>query len=323
MTDGTITAGVIGVGSMGQHHVRVYNELGGVELVGIADEDPNRAAEVAADYGCEALSVETLLDRCALVSIAVPTRFHYDVAKTAIERGVGVLIEKPFVRDLRKGRTLVDLANAKGVPLQVGHVERFNPAVAALRDILPDLDVIAVDVQRLGPPVDRDSNDSVIFDLMIHDIDILLSSIESDIRQISAMSACDGDHVTAQMEFANGVVGDLTASRVTQEKVRSLAVTAAECRVNVDYESQSVHIHRHSLPEYYESDGDLRYRHESIIERPTIENGEPLRAELEAFVEVARTGATPVVSGKDALKAIKIARRVERKATTTDHVPKV
>ncbi|AQL44928.1 hypothetical protein BV210_18840 (plasmid) [Halorientalis sp. IM1011] len=130
--------------------------------------------------------------------------------------------------------------------------------------------MIAVDVQRLGPPVDRDSKDGVVLDLMIHDIDVVLSTIGSTVERVSAMGTRDRNHVTAQLELADGVVADLTASRVTQEKVRRLAITAEECRVNVDYEAQSVQIHRHSVPEYYESDGDLRYRHESIIERPTI-----------------------------------------------------
>jgi predicted dehydrogenase len=129
------------------------------------------------------------------------------------------------------------------------------------------------------------------------------------------MGARDRNHVTAQLELDDDVVVDLTASRVTQEKVRRLAITARECRVNVDYESQSVQIHRHSVPEYYESDGDLRYRHESIIERPTIENGEPLRAELEAFVDAATSGSRPPVTGEDALAALDVARRIDEHAT--------
>ncbi|WP_336003455.1 Gfo/Idh/MocA family oxidoreductase [Halorientalis halophila] len=311
----TPTAGVVGVGSMGQHHARVYDELPNVSLAGVADADEDRAAAVAGKYGTEVLSQSELLDRCDAVSVAVPTRYHYGVATEAIDRGVDVLIEKPFVSDLARGRELVDMAREQDVALQVGHVERFNPAVRALTDILPDLDVIAVDVQRLGPPVDRDSKDGVVLDLMIHDIDIVLSMLGEDVNQVSAMSARDRDHVTAQLEFDDGVVADLTASRVTQEKVRRLAVTARECRVNVDYESQGVQIHRHSVPEYYESDGDLRYRHESIIERPTIENGEPLRAELEAFVDAATTGSRPPVSGEDALAALDVARRIEDCAT--------
>jgi predicted dehydrogenase len=307
--------GVVGVGSMGQHHARVYNELPAVDLAGVADADEEQAATVATKYGTRATSQDDLLERCDAVSIAVPTRYHYGVAAEAIERGVDVLIEKPFVSDLARGRELVEMARDQDVALQVGHVERFNPAVRALADIVPDLDVIAVDVQRLGPPVDRDSKDGVVLDLMIHDIDVVLSTMGASVSDVTAMGARDRNHVTAQLELDDDVVVDLTASRVTQEKVRRLAITARECRVNVDYESQSVQIHRHSVPEYYESDGDLRYRHESIIERPTIENGEPLRAELEAFVDAATSGSRPPVTGEDALAALDVARRIDEHAT--------
>jgi predicted dehydrogenase len=307
--------GVVGVGSMGQHHARVYNELPAVDLAGVADADEEQAATVATKYGTKATSQDDLLERCDAVSIAVPTRYHYGVAAEAIERGVDVLIEKPFVSDLARGRELVEMARDRDVALQVGHVERFNPAVQALADIVPDLDVIAVDVQRLGPPVDRDSKDGVVLDLMIHDIDVVLSTMGASVSDVTAMGARDRNHVTAQLELDDDVVVDLTASRVTQEKVRRLAITARECRVNVDYESQSVQIHRHSVPEYYESDGDLRYRHESIIERPTIENGEPLRAELEAFVDAATSGSRPPVTGEDALAALDVARRIDEHAT--------
>ncbi|AQL44917.1 oxidoreductase (plasmid) [Halorientalis sp. IM1011] len=315
MSEERPTAGVVGVGSMGQHHARVYNELPGVDFGGVADADADRAADVATKYGTDAMDQTDLLERCDAVSIAVPTRYHYGVATEAIDRGVNVLVEKPFVSDLARGRELVEMARERDVALQVGHVERFNPAVRALSEIVADLDVIAVDVQRLGPPVDRDSKDGVVLDLMIHDIDVVLSTIGSTVERVSAMGTRDRNHVTAQLELADGVVADLTASRVTQEKVRRLAITAEECRVNVDYEAQSVQIHRHSVPEYYESDGDLRYRHESIIERPTIENGEPLRAELEAFVEAATTGSRPPVTGEDALAALDVARRIDDHAT--------
>jgi len=315
MSDQPPQTGVVGVGSMGQHHARVYNELPSVDLAGVADADEEQAATVATKYGTKATSQDDLLERCDAVSIAVPTRYHYGVAAEAIERGVDVLIEKPFVSDLARGRELVEMARDRDVALQVGHVERFNPAVQALADIVPDLDVIAVDVQRLGPPVDRDSKDGVVLDLMIHDIDVVLSTMGASVSDVTAMGARDRNHVTAQLELDDDVVVDLTASRVTQEKVRRLAITARECRVNVDYESQSVQIHRHSVPEYYESDGDLRYRHESIIERPTIENGEPLRAELEAFVDAATSGSRPPVTGEDALAALDVARRIDEHAT--------
>lgn len=315
MTDDRLGAGVIGVGTMGGHHARVYDELTGVELVGVSDTNHERAREVATDYGTQAQSRDELVEQCDLVSVAVPTRYHYELAQEAIEHGVHVLVEKPFVSDIAHGRELVELARDHGVKLQVGHVERFNPAVQALLDIEPDLDVIAMDVRRLGPPVERDTRDSVVLDLMIHDIDVMCSLLAGDIETIDAMSAREGRHVTAQVEFDSGVVCNLTASRVTQEKVRDLAITADDCRVTVDYKSQDLQIHRHSLPEFYETDGNLRYRHESIIERPTIRNGEPLKAELRAFVDAIRTDSTPEITGEDALEVLRIARRIDEQAT--------
>jgi predicted dehydrogenase len=320
MSDEQTYAGVIGVGSMGQHHARVYKELPEVELIGVADADESRAGEVASKYGTVPRYQDDLLRMSDVVSVAVPTRYHYEVAAAAIEAGTHVLVEKPFVRDVSKGRELVEMSRRADVTLQVGHVERFNPAVQALVDIVPDLDLIAVDIRRLGPPVDRDTEDSVVYDLMIHDIDILTAIVGADPKTVTAMSTHENEHVTAQLEFEGGVVANLTASRVTQEKVRDLALTAEDCRVNVDYEDQTVQIHRHSLPEYYEEDGDIRYRHESIIERPTIENGEPLRAEMEAFVQAARQGKRPRVSGRDALAALAVARQVEKQATVENPV---
>jgi predicted dehydrogenase len=310
----TALAGVIGVGTMGQHHARVYEELPGVTLAGVTDHDDQRAEIVAQRYGTVARSRDELLETVDVISVAAPTRYHEQLATEAIEYGVDVLVEKPFVTDIETGRDIAARAEEAGVTLQVGHVERFNPAVRALDDIVSDLDVIAVAAQRLGPPVDRDLQDSVVRDLMIHDIDVIVSHLDSPVTSVAASSPMGQDYVTAHLEFDSGIVASLTASRVTQEKIRELAFTATDCRVDVDYASQSVQVHRHSLPEYYQDEGGLRYRHESIIERPTVENGEPLKAELSAFVEAATGQSEPVVSAADGLRALDIAIRIEQAA---------
>jgi len=314
-------AGVIGVGTMGQHHARVYEELPQVTLAGVADSDATRGRSIANQYGTVYRSRGELLETVDIVSIAAPTRYHDQLASEAIDHGVDVLVEKPFVSDLAAGRKLRKRAREADVTLQVGHVERFNPAVQALEDIVSELDLIAITTRRLGPPVDRDTADSVVRDLMIHDIDVVLSQVGRDITNITATSPPDQDYVTASLELEGGVVATLTASRVTQEKVRELAFTADDCRVNVDYASQSIQVHRHSLPEYYEDEDGLRYRHESIIERPTIENGEPLKAELTAFLEAAAGERDPVVTAEDGIRALEIARRIERAAGIDDPLP--
>ncbi len=312
-TSETVSAGVIGVGSMGRHHARVYSELTDVDLVGVSDVDDAQASRVAAEFGTEVKSRRALLADADAVSVAVPTQHHYETVKECIDRGVHVLVEKPFVDDIDRGRQLARLADEAGLTLQVGHVERFNPATRVLADIVPDLDVVAIDVERLGPPLDRDNDDSVVMDLMVHDIDILLSLIDSDVESVST-AARDDRHVTVQFRFDDDSVAGLTASRLTQQKVRRLSVTAMSCRVNVDFISQTVEIHRRSLPEYVESDGDIRYRHESVVERPMVENGEPLKHELRSFVDAIVEGTEPLVTADDALRVIDWAEHIERKA---------
>jgi predicted dehydrogenase len=308
-----LNAAVIGVGKMGAQHARVYSELPGVTLAGVADADPERAASVADRYDTTANDRDTLLSRVDVASVAVPTAYHYETAQECIDRGVDVLVEKPFVDDLSKGRELAARAREAGVIIQVGHVEEFNPAVRVLSDIVPDLEVVAIDVQRLGPPVDRAITDNVVFDLMVHDIGIMLSLIDSEIDHLSA-AARDGRHVTAQFQFLDHSVAVLTASRLTQERVRRLSVTAMECRVNVDFLAQSVEIHRRSLPEYVETDGDVRYRQESVVERPMVENGEPLKNELTSFLTAVRRDEEPLVSAEDALRVLEVAQQVENSA---------
>lgn len=296
---------------MGRHHARIYSELPGVELVGIVDADTDRAAEIAARHHTRALDIDALAETADLVSIAVPTIYHYEVARECIESGLHVLVEKPFTAEIEQARSLVLLEQKADVVVQVGHVERFNPAFKAVQEVLPGQEIIAIDVQRLGPPLARSVNDSAVMDLMIHDIDILLSLVDSDIISVSAVGVHENRHASAQFRFANEIVATLTASRLTQQKVRRLSVTAHECRVNVDYTSQSAEIHRVSIPEYVETNGGVRYRNESITERPIVQNGEPLKAEIAAFVSAVRSGSRPVVSAEDGLRALELAHRID------------
>jgi predicted dehydrogenase len=319
MTRKPVETGVIGVGSMGRHHARVYRELPETSLVGVADADPDAAAEAADTYETAAMGIEELLDSVDAVSVAVPTPYHYETARSAIDRGVNVLIEKPFVESLDAGRELIDRARERGVALQVGHIERFNPATRALTEIVPDLDVIAVDAKRLGPPLDRELETSAVLDLMIHDIDVLLALLGGETTVEEAAGAANDQYVTATAEF-DDVICTLTASRVTQRKVRELSITAEECQVHVDYISRSVQIHRHSIPEYIEKNGDVRYRHENIVEHPTVDNGEPLKKELASFVQSAVDGTDPVVTGEDGLRALELAREIEAAATQSERV---
>jgi predicted dehydrogenase len=312
--------GVIGVGTMGHHHARVYDELPAVDLIGVVDSDTERADAIASKYGVQAMNRKALLNTVDSVSVAVPTPYHYENVLMCVEEDVDVLVEKPFVGNPEKGRSLI--SEIKNQLVQVGHVERFNPAVCALDKIISDLDVITVNAQRLSPPPDRPIKDSAVLDLMIHDIDILLSIIDGEIESAAAVGVQNNRYASAQLQFANGVIANLTASRLTHQKVRTLSITAHSCRVDVDYADQTITIHRRSPPECIEANGDIRYRHESTIEQPMVQNGEPLKKELASFVSAASEGAEPVVTAEDGLRALELAHRIDELAAEQESLMK-
>lgn len=321
----TVDVGVIGVGSMGGNHARVYSELPGARLVGIADADVERAEGVAAEFGTTAYAVEELIDRVDAASVAVPTTYHADVAGTCIDAGVDVLVEKPFVDSPEVGRELIRRADEADVSVQVGHIERFSPAVSELSRIVEDVSPIAIDARRLGPPTDeeRSIDDGVIHDLMIHDLDVVRSLVPGEVVEVNALRTEDGQHADAQLRFDDGTDASLTASRVTQKKVRDLTITAESCYIELDYLRQDLQIHRQSRPEYMEVEGNVRYQHEGITERPMIGSGEPLRFELQSFVESVSNGTTPRVTGADGVRAIELADAVRERARGNEGVQPV
>jgi predicted dehydrogenase len=317
-----IRAGVIGAGSMGENHARVYSELQHVDLAAVFDRNRDVAQQVAAEFGAETLPLDRLLDRCDVVTVAVPTHAHAEVASRCLDAGVHVLIEKPIADSVKAGRALARQAEDANLVLQVGHIERFNPAVQMLQELIGDLDVISVEAERLGPPINRDAPGDVVFDLMIHDVDVVGALLDARPSSLTAIGTDDGRYATASMEY-DDVVATLTASRVTQKKVRRLTVTARECLVEVDYLDQSVLIHRNSYPEFLTDDGQSRYRHESVVERPRIATGEPLRYELESFVEAARTGAEPIVTAQDGIDALETIQAIDARLQDQRRGPEV
>ncbi|EMA08270.1 oxidoreductase domain-containing protein [Haloferax denitrificans ATCC 35960] len=300
---------------MGRHHARVYSELSNANLVGVSDVDTELAQTVASKHETDALDIDDLLDRANAVSVVVPTQYHLSTAKACLSAGVAPLIEKPVVEDRSEGDELLSAREAADTLIQVGHIERFNPAIRALIDIIPGLNVLSITAERLGPPPERTIDDSAVLDLMIHDLDIVLSLVDTDPVDVHSAGVRDNRHATATIKFESGTIANLTASRLTQRKVRRLVVTAEECVVEVDYMDQSIEIHRQSVPEYIENNGDIKYRHESIVERPTVNRGEPLKNELESFVDAVATNSTPVVTVEDGLAALELARTIDDTAT--------
>ena len=244
--------GVIGVGHVGQHHARIYRELPGVELAGIADIDPARLQEVKRVTEAPVFQdYRELFGHVEAVSLAVPTHLHAQIARECLDRGVDVLVEKPMAQTLEEAEELTDLAKRRGRILQVGHVERFNGAVRALHRIVKTPGFI--ECHRLSPFPQRGTDVDVILDLMIHDIDIILSLVKSPVSQVNAVGVpvlTDRvDISNARLEFASGCVANVTASRVSIERLRKIRIFQPDTYISLDYASQEITLFRRLPPD--------------------------------------------------------------------------
>lgn len=305
-----LRVGVVGVGYLGRIHAKIYAAMPEVELVGVVDTDPASAAAVAADYRCQAFGrAKELLGQVDAVSIVVPTVHHLSVARPFLEHGVHMLMEKPLAPGYDEARTLVELAEKAGVIFQVGHLERFNAGVMALAEYAADPRFI--EVHRLGGFVERATDVDVVTDLMIHDIDIVLSLVKSDIREVSAMGLpVLTEHVdiaNARLEFQNGAVANVTASRVSNKKERRLRIFSRHAYYALNYIDQQIEMVRALPPKTPGA------RVEMAHERLAIEPKQPLDAELHAFVHSVRSGAPPLVNGRTGLQALQVALMVKEK----------
>lgn len=288
--------GVVGVGHMGQYHVGVYSEMHQVELAGLADIREERASEIAGRYGTVGYTdYRDLIGKVQAVSIAVPTAQHFAIGKDFLQAGVHVLLEKPMVSSIAEGEELLELAARHDVVLHSGHVERFNGAVQELMKIVKE--PLLIESRRLGPYVVRDPQDGVVLDLMIHDLDIILSLVDSPVREMRAvgtpvLSSLE-DLATVQIWFSSGCLATLTASRVTQHKIRTMAVTQRDSYVFLNYTDQDIHIHRQASSHHTLTREELRYATGSFVERVFVHKENPLKQELRHFIECARNGNDP------------------------------
>lgn len=300
--------GVIGVGHLGQHHARVYTELLDARLVGVADRDEERAHLIGENLGVPAYStMEELIARQApdAVSIVVPTSLHFDVARTAMEAGIHVLVEKPVTTRPDEAEELLKLAAKKDLVLQVGHIERFNSAVRYISQTVHS--PIYLESKRIGPFSPRINDVGVVLDLMIHDIDIVLSLVSSPIARIAATGRCiHTDHediADAQITFENGVMAHILVSRVSEKKQRQLDIMEPQRHITVNYETQTVQINRCVR----DSNGQTE-----ILETPIFPKSEPLKLELAHFIGCVREGRQPLVGIRDGKRALEVAIEVLR-----------
>lgn len=306
-----LRAGVVGVGTLGRHHARILGDTPGATLAAVVDVDADRARDIASQHGGAATFTDaaSLPGHVDIATIASPTEAHYDIAAMLLDAGIHVLVEKPMTITLAQADDLIARAAAKSVVLAVGHTERFNPAVDAARPFLTRPRFI--EVHRLGTFPDRSLDIDVVFDLMIHDLDVLLSVVDEDVVGVEAVGVpvLTGrvDIANARLTFAGGCIANVTASRISRDRVRKVRFMEPAAYVSVDYASRELEVWR-----LRRGDG----------ERPAIEggpvdvpDGEPLRLEIEDFIEAVRNGGVPRVDGAQGRRALALAERINDRMT--------
>ncbi|MGB7220737.1 MAG: Gfo/Idh/MocA family oxidoreductase [Vicinamibacterales bacterium] len=299
---------VVGVGHLGRHHARILSTLPGVRLVAVVDSKRERAEEVAATHGTEShVDYRGILGKVDAVTLAVPTDGHCEIALACLAARVAVLVEKPMAGNLAEADAMIEASAKANVIFAVGHTERFNPAVAAARPLLTDPRFI--EVHRLGTFPDRSLDIDVVFDLMIHDLDIVLSLVKSDVESVEAVGVpvLTGrvDIANARLRFANGCIANLTASRISRDRVRKIRFFQPMAYVSIDYAAQKVDVWR-----LVQGSGPM----------PSIEGGEiavtpeePLARELADFVDAVVARRAPLVTGADGRRALALATRIADK----------
>ena len=309
MTEQQLRVGVVGVGRVGALHAQIYARLPNVTLAYVCDSDETKAAQVARDHGgTSCTDFRKLFGKVDAVSLAVPTTDHYAIARTFLKRGMPLLVEKPLTTSLREADKLLALAAEHGAILQVGHVERFNPAIRAMQPLLTHPRF--VECHRLSPYPHRSTDISVVMDLMIHDLDIIATWIPVPLKRVEAVGvrvlSQSEDIANARLEFEDGAICDITASRVSPEVMRKIRLFLDDAYCSIDYKAQSVELYR-------KVNGQ-------IIKEPLPTDGvQPLEAELSAFIESVRqhsAGTQPArmpASGTEARRAIELALLIERK----------
>ena len=307
----SVRIAVVGVGYLGRHHARILASLAGAELVAVVDINAARAQEVAAANGTRPLTdFRDLSGKVDAVTLAVPTELHREIALPFLTAGVHVLVEKPMARSLPEADDMIQAAAKAGAILAVGQTERFNPAVAAARPILSDPRFI--EVHRLGTFPERSLDIDVVFDLMIHDVDVVLSLVKSEVETIEAVGVpvLTGrvDIANARLKFSNGCIANLTASRISRDRVRKIRFFQPLAYVSIDYAAQKLEVFR-----LVKGNGPVPAIEGGEV---PVENEEPLKRELADFVQAIGTRRPPMVTGEDGRRALALAQRIADRMTT-------
>lgn len=312
-----LRVGVIGVGKMGRLHARSYDHYNHLcNFSGIFDPDTKAAGAVARQYEVTAFSsVSELLADVDAVTIAAPTDSHFELARLALQHGVHVLVEKPVCRTVEEAEELRRLAEETDCTVQVGHIERFNPAVQELAKVIKDQKVIAIEVRRTAPFDPRVKDLDVIQDMMVHDIDIVRYLTGAEIKEITAVgrrvkSDVFVDHAVATATLDNGVIVTFTASRVTEQKARVMKVTCEDAFIEMDYIDRRLSLTRDTRT-HFDQNGEDPKKLENVGERIFVPDQEPLLAQTKHFLDCVRTGCRPLIGVSDGLAALEVVERIQ------------
>lgn len=311
----TLRVGVIGVGYLGRFHAQKYARMDGVELAGVVDIVPERAKSMAKELGTAPFSdYRDLLGRVDAVSVVVPTTAHFSISRDFLEHDVDVLIEKPMTERLEEADELIRIAEARGPIIQVGHLERFNPAVMALKDVLGE--PLFIESHRLHIFKNRGTEVDVVLDLMIHDIDIILNLVNSEVESIHASGvpvvSTRVDIANARLIFENGCVANVTASRISMHNMRKIRIFQKDTYLSVDYAGREIIIIRKD-----EASSGFPIPGVSL-EKKRFEEVDSLESELEAFVHSVRNRESPVVTGRDGRNALQVALNITDQIEATN-----
>lgn len=323
MTD-TIKVAVIGAGVMGKNHLKTYKNLPNVELIGVYDIFPEAAENAAKMFGIKAFSsMEEVAKSVNAVSVVTTSTTHANVGEFFLNHGIHCLIEKPLATTEEECMRLINAAKKNNVTLLVGHIERFNPAVEQMSKILSDTSKIrSLTTQRMSAASGRITDVDVAMDLMIHDVEVIQSLVKSPVVNVQACSVKTADkpegkdYISALLEFENGATANLTASRITQARVRTLTVTTDTNYIDMDFINQSINVHSQGRMPYVnqESIPDwMNYGLKGSVEQLFIPTNQPLSAELSHFMACIRGEATPRITGENALNALRVIWEIQRK----------
>ncbi|MCB4203726.1 Gfo/Idh/MocA family oxidoreductase [Deferribacterales bacterium Es71-Z0220] len=307
--------GLIGIGRMGTYHLNLYDEIPSVKLTALSDVDAENLREKAEKFNVySSVNYEDILDKVDIVTVAAPTKFHFEIVKKCLLKGKHVLVEKPITTNFEEAVELFEIAEKNNLVLHIGHVERFNGAVQELKKIVDN--PYLIESRRVGPYVERMKDDSIVLDLMIHDIDIILNIMNKEVIDVEAKGSKVysnlPDFASVSLVFENNAIANILVSRITQKKDRTMSISQEDAFIHLDYTSQDINIYRKGLSQHIFGNKELTYKNEYILERLFVYKDNPLKLEIKHFIDCIEGKKPRIVSVKHELRSLKVALEVDK-----------